>query len=133
MRRSSGTPAAAAIRPPDDSGTLDLRDCAEPDPAHPGLTLCGFKYAGDCADWTRPKNAYACKSYEPIDVDDGDCHGLADRVLDDLHEGLNNQNDARRLLRELPRRPRQQDLAQRHAFPRGHHRLPEAVVLPLRG
>lgn len=46
-----------------DSGTLDLRDCAEPDPANPGQTLCGFKYAGDCADWTRPVNAYSCERY----------------------------------------------------------------------
>jgi len=72
-----------------DGGTLDLRDCAEPDPAHPGLTLCGFKYAGDCADWTRPRNAYACKSYQQLDIDDDDCHGLADHDLSDLHEGLN--------------------------------------------
>jgi hypothetical protein len=75
-----------------DSGTLDLRDCAEPDPANPGLTLCGFKYAGDCADWARPKNAYACKTYHNLSIDDDDCHGLADHVLDDLHEGLSNQN-----------------------------------------
>lgn len=50
-----------------DDGTLDLRDCAEPDPAHPGLTLCGFSYAGDCADWTRPTNPYACKKYRSPD------------------------------------------------------------------
>jgi len=51
-----------------DDGTLDLRDCAEPDPAHPGLTLCGFNYAGDCADWALPANTYACKKFrQPVE------------------------------------------------------------------
>jgi hypothetical protein len=31
-----------------ETGGLIDRDCAEPDPAHPGKTLCGFNYAGDC-------------------------------------------------------------------------------------
>jgi hypothetical protein len=47
-----------------ESGSLDLRDCAERDPANPNLTLCGFTYAGDCADWAPPKNAYACKKFK---------------------------------------------------------------------
>lgn len=47
-----------------ESGDLDLRDCSEPDPENPGLTLCGFKYAGDCADWAPPRNAYACKKFK---------------------------------------------------------------------
>jgi hypothetical protein len=48
----------------DESGDLDLRDCSEPDPENPGLTLCGFTYAGDCADWGPPRNAYACKKFK---------------------------------------------------------------------
>jgi hypothetical protein len=46
-----------------ESGDLDLRDCAQPDPANPGFTMCGFVDAGDCADWTQPVNAYACRSF----------------------------------------------------------------------
>ncbi|MEO8700645.1 MAG: hypothetical protein ABI867_11405 [Kofleriaceae bacterium] len=43
-----------------ESGGLLERDCAEPDPAHPGLTLCGFKYAGDCGDFA---THHACKRF----------------------------------------------------------------------
>jgi hypothetical protein len=32
--------------------TARQRDCATPDPAHPGLTLCGFYYAGDCGNYS---------------------------------------------------------------------------------
>lgn len=46
-----------------ESGTLELRDCTEPDPDHPGFTKCGFTYAGDCADWAPPANPYACKRF----------------------------------------------------------------------
>lgn len=46
-----------------ESGTLDLRDCTEPDPDHPGLTKCGFTYAGDCGDWALPANPYACRKF----------------------------------------------------------------------
>ena len=56
-----------------ESLALDDRDCAEPDPQNPGLTKCGFTYAGDCADWALPKNPYACKKWEP--VDDSNCLG----------------------------------------------------------
>lgn len=55
-----------------DTGTLALRDCAQPDPAHPGLTLCGFNFAGDCADWAPPRNAFACKKYKKAQQSDGD-------------------------------------------------------------
>lgn len=64
-----------------EGGGLSMRDCAEPDPDNPGLTMCGFTYAGDCADWSKPKNAYACKSFEQHfagvrdDDDDDDRHG----------------------------------------------------------
>jgi len=46
-------------------GGLVLRDCAEEDPANPGFTYCGFKYAGDCADYTPASpSPYACKSFD---------------------------------------------------------------------
>jgi hypothetical protein len=44
-----------------ESGTLDLRDCSEPDPSNPGATLCGFNYAGSCA--REPWKPYACKKF----------------------------------------------------------------------
>jgi hypothetical protein len=50
-RDNTGTP----------TGGLADRDCARPDPANPGLTLCGFKFAGDCADFTPPPNRFACR------------------------------------------------------------------------
>jgi len=34
-----------------ESGGLAERDCAEEDPANPGLTRCGFFFAGDCGDF----------------------------------------------------------------------------------
>lgn len=49
-----GPPVLAACRgagqlaDPGASG-LDLRRCAAPDPARPGLTLCGLRFAGECA------------------------------------------------------------------------------------
>jgi hypothetical protein len=52
------------------------RDCATPDNTRPGLTLCGFNYAGDCRDFTPQfPNAYACRGFtgEP-DGYYNDCH-----------------------------------------------------------
>ena len=42
-------------------GAMAVRDCTEPDPANPGKTLCGMTFAGDCADFVAPANAYACE------------------------------------------------------------------------
>lgn len=33
------------------AGELADRDCAAPDPAHPGFTLCGMIFAGDCGSF----------------------------------------------------------------------------------
>jgi len=45
-------------------GLVD-RDCAEEDPANPGKTQCGFKYAGDCRDYTPVlPSPYACQHYD---------------------------------------------------------------------
>ncbi|MEJ7604251.1 MAG: hypothetical protein WKG01_40700, partial [Kofleriaceae bacterium] len=43
-----------------ESGGLVERDCAEPDPANPGKTLCGFKYAGDCGTFAEDE---VCEGY----------------------------------------------------------------------
>jgi hypothetical protein len=42
------------------TGGLAERDCAKPDPAHPGLTLCGFTFAGDCGEFARDQ---ACEAF----------------------------------------------------------------------
>jgi len=65
----SGTGVAANP----DSGGLAQRDCAEPNPANPSLTMCGFNYAGPCADFTPEfPSPYACRT---SGVDGyGDCH-----------------------------------------------------------
>jgi hypothetical protein len=44
-------------------GGLVDRDCAEPDPAHPGLTVCGFTFAGDCASFTGETGDAACEQF----------------------------------------------------------------------
>ena len=38
---------AGQVTQPDASGLAD-RQCAKPDPANPGFTMCGFTFAGDC-------------------------------------------------------------------------------------
>ena len=47
-------------------GGLVVRDCAEPDLLNdPTRTQCGFKYAGDCADFTPVfPSEYACKKFD---------------------------------------------------------------------
>lgn len=57
-----------------ESGPLDDRDCTEPDPQNPGFTLCGFTYAGDCADFSGPPTRHACDKFTPVDSDDGHGH-----------------------------------------------------------
>jgi hypothetical protein len=44
-------------------GGLVDRDCAEPDPAHPGLTVCGFTFAGDCASFTGETGDAVCEQF----------------------------------------------------------------------
>jgi hypothetical protein len=59
-------------------GQLDDRDCAEEDFGTPGLTKCGFTYAGDAADFTPEDgipNPHACKIREAPDPDDFDDDG----------------------------------------------------------
>ena len=53
------------------AGGLVSRDCAKPDPAHPGLTLCGFTYAGPCGDFARH---HACESFSEKGTFYRDCH-----------------------------------------------------------
>jgi hypothetical protein len=75
-------------------GQLVDRDCAEPDPAHPGLTMCGFTYAGDCADWQLPHNSYACKKFQDLDEDDDhDCGSNHNNNGNNNNHGNGHHND----------------------------------------
>jgi len=42
------------------AGELADRDCAAPDPARPGFTLCGLMFAGDCGSFAADQ---ACESF----------------------------------------------------------------------
>ncbi|NVB85244.1 MAG: hypothetical protein HOV81_43165 [Kofleriaceae bacterium] len=65
-----------------EDGGLDLRDCTEEDPARPGFTQCGFKYAGDCRDYTPEfPSPYACRTYNSGFY--GDCAGVQTADDDD--------------------------------------------------
>jgi len=54
-----------------ESGGLIERDCAEPDPANPGLTKCGFIYAGDCGAYS---NDQACEQFSASGTFYRRCH-----------------------------------------------------------
>jgi hypothetical protein len=53
------------------AGELVDRDCAAPDPAHPGFTLCGLMFAGDCGRFARDQ---ACESFSGRGTFYEDCH-----------------------------------------------------------
>jgi hypothetical protein len=56
-------------------GGLANRDCAQENPANPGYTYCGFKYAGDCRDFTpQVATPYACRTYDAAAGVYGDCY-----------------------------------------------------------
>ncbi len=56
-------------------GGLGNRDCAAENPATPGYTYCGFKYAGDCRDFTPAvPSAYACRTWDSAAGIYGDCY-----------------------------------------------------------
>jgi hypothetical protein len=54
------------------TGDLVNRNCAAPDPAKPGLTLCGFSYAGDCGSFG---SAHACEQFALGGTFFQRCHG----------------------------------------------------------
>ena len=54
-----------------DTGGLVNRDCARPDPANPGLTLCGFFFAGDCGAFAADRT---CESFSTAGTFYQDCH-----------------------------------------------------------
>lgn len=65
-----------------ETGELIDRDCAEEDPAHPGLTQCGFFYAGDCGDFATD---FACEQFSERGEFYQRCHSEA--IDDEHHHG----------------------------------------------
>jgi hypothetical protein len=60
-------------------GGLNLRDCAEENPANPGFTMCGFKFDGQCQDFTP---AFPSPSACGTSKDGGSysvCEGVSDK------------------------------------------------------
>jgi hypothetical protein len=53
------------------AGELADRDCAAPDPAHPGFSLCGMIFAGDCGRFAADQT---CESFSPRGTFYGACH-----------------------------------------------------------
>src|ERR1041384_3967525 len=54
-----------------EAGDLARRDCAKPDPANPGFTLCGFVFAGDCGNFAGDQ---ACEVFSPTGTFYRACH-----------------------------------------------------------
>jgi hypothetical protein len=53
------------------AGVLADRDCAAPDPANPGFTLCGMTFAGDCGSFASDQ---ACESFSNQGTFYRQCH-----------------------------------------------------------
>ena len=67
-------------------GGLGTRDCAEPAPADPTHTQCGFTYAGDCGDFAP---AHACERF------------LAPGFYQDCHEQPISEDEDSRTFRQV--------------------------------
>jgi hypothetical protein len=63
-----------------DAGELADRECAAPDPAHPGFTLCGMIFAGDCGSFAPDQ---ACESFSTHGTFYERCHTSPLRDRDD--------------------------------------------------
>ena len=73
-----------------DAGRLVDRICTQPDPAHPGFTLCGMIFAGDCGNFARDQS---CESFSARGTFYERCHTspLRHRHGHDLdHHGRND-------------------------------------------
>jgi hypothetical protein len=68
-----------------DTGELADRQCAAPDPAHPGFTLCGMMFAGDCGSFAA---SHACEAFSPRGTFYQNCHTSPIRRHHDLGEDL---------------------------------------------
>jgi hypothetical protein len=71
-----------------ETGGLVDRDCTEPDPAHPGLTLCGFTYAGDCGNFATLR---ACDRFDSKNTFYTHCHDHA--IAKSMHFGGESDDD----------------------------------------
>jgi len=67
-----------------DSGGLLKRDCAKPDPANPGFSLCGFILAGDCGRFF-PSDDPTCEQFSERGQFYRRCHAAP--IDDERHHG----------------------------------------------
>lgn len=78
------------------AGGLASRQCAAPDPAHPGFTLCGMIFAGDCGSFARDQ---ACESFSSRETFYQRCHTSplrhhhGDRDADGDHDRDHDRDD----------------------------------------
>ncbi|HET7504757.1 MAG TPA: hypothetical protein VFK02_27230 [Kofleriaceae bacterium] len=68
-------------------GGLVDRDCAEPDPANPAVTLCGFTFAGDCGTFSAQP---ACEVFSEQGLFYRRCHTAP---IGDDHERTHRDRD----------------------------------------
>lgn len=76
------------------AGELANRDCAAPDPANPGFTLCGMTFAGDCGSFARDQ---ACEAFSARGTFYLECHTAPiqrhrERGLDKDQDGLDRDH-----------------------------------------
>jgi hypothetical protein len=64
-------------------GDLIDRDCTEPDPANPGLTMCGFNYAGDCGTFA---SDHSCDQFSGNGTFYAQCHALGKPSHEVFHQ-----------------------------------------------
>ena len=86
-----------------ETGGLVERDCAEPDPANPGKTLCGFTYAGDCGTFAEDE---VCEDFSTRGTYYRKCHR---RPFDRGHHDHDHEDD-------------DDDCGGGHGHGHGHHR-----------
>lgn len=73
------------------AGVLAERECAAPDPAHPGFTLCGMIFAGDCGSFARDQ---VCESFSARGTFYERCHTSPLRHHGDRDADRDDDDDA---------------------------------------
>lgn len=73
-----------------DAGELADRECAAPDPANPGFTLCGMVFAGDCGNFAPDQ---ACEAFSVRGTFYEDCHTSPIRHHHRVGQGQGREDD----------------------------------------
>ncbi len=80
------------------AGELADRDCAAPDPANPGFTLCGMIFAGDCGNFAPDQ---ACESFSARGTFYRECHTSPIRAHHDGDQGRYPDRDEARVFEQV--------------------------------